>query len=124
MFFCEYVISDRQCGGGQVDLTRVHSAGGRCLMRKQRRGERKRGGWEGGEEQQVEGGREEEGVSGMGGVRDVFKTVSSSSCSSVPIAFCLSAPDQQPALILHSGKKMMTDFNTESCVFPFLRGCF
>lgn len=47
------------------------------------------GGLGGGEEQQVEGGRKEEGKGGMGGERDVFKTKCSSSYSSVAIAASL-----------------------------------
>lgn len=47
------------------------------------------GGLGGGEEQQVEGGRKEEGKGGMGGERDVFKTKCSSSHSSVAIAVSL-----------------------------------
>lgn len=59
------------------------------------------GGWGGGEEQQVEG------RGGMGGVRDVFKTLSCSSSTSIHRHRLLSLHlTKRPALVLHSGKEL------------------
>ena len=88
-----------------MDLSCVSLGDSRCLMRKQRRRRKEGGEGEGGRQVQGGRGREEEGIGGMGGVSDVFKTLSCSSSSSLALAFSLHLTCR-PSLALHSGKNL------------------